>query len=291
MACLRHAHAPYVAHGRYLSQYDLSAIPKPPGYGDDLRDKPNLYRRLHEQNWGHLDWPNVAQMIRHRYAMVTYLDEQVGRVVEALERTGQAANTLFIYTADHGDFSGSHGLFHLGVPAFDYVYRVPLVVRWPAGIERPGRRPDAFVSLLDIGPTILEAAGALPLEPVHGRSLLPFLRGETPSDWRQEFYGEFLGHESLYTQRQVRTRTHKYVWNAFDYDELYDLTIDPDEVVNRRDDPAYQDVRCDLIARLWRWALETGDVIMTEYPMNGNLPFGPGIVPGVVGRAWNARLA
>jgi arylsulfatase A-like enzyme len=237
-----------------------------------------------------VEWPDVAQMIRHRYAMISYLDEQVGRILDALERTGQDDNTLFIYTADHGDFSGSHGLFHLGVPAFDYVYRVPLVIRWPAGIRNPGRQPDPFVSLLDVGPTILEATGAPPLARAHGRSLLPFLRGEAPAGWREEFYGEFLGHESLYTQRQIRTRSHKYVWNSFDYDELYDLTLDPDETVNRRDDPAYADVQRDLIMRLWRWAIETEDVMRSAYPMNGNLPFGPGIVPGVEGGAWNARL-
>jgi arylsulfatase A-like enzyme len=229
-------------------------------------------------------------MIRHRFAMISYLDDQMARLMEALERTGQTENTLVIYTADHGDFSGSHGLFHLGVPAFDYVYRVPLVVGWPAGIRRPGRRPDAFVSLLDVGPTILDAARARPLDRAHGRSLLPFFRDEAPTDWRQEFYGEFLGHESLYTQRQIRTRTHKYVWNSFDYDELYDLERDPDETVNRRDDPACQDVRRDLIARLWRNAIETDDVMRSPYPMNGNLPLGPGIVPGVRSSAWNARL-
>jgi arylsulfatase A-like enzyme len=271
-------HDPYVAHERYLRQYEGMEIPQIPSYSDDMRDKPNIYRRLHEQLWGHLPWEEMAQMIRHYCAMVTFLDDQLGKILEALARTGQAENTIVLYTSDHGDYVGAHGLFAKGVAAFDEAYRVPLLVRWPAGIVRPGRAVDAFTTLLDVGPTLLEVAGAQPLEQRHGRSLTPFLRGETPADWPDYFAGEFLGHENFYTQRQVRTRTHKYVWNAFDYDELYDLERDPYETRNLNDDPAYQEVKRDLIARLWRWAQETGDIINNAYPLNAILPFGPGIL-------------
>lgn len=279
-------HDPYIAHERYLSQYDAAglAVPRLPTYADDLRDKPNIYRRLHEQLWGHLSWEDVAQMIRHYCAMVAFLDEQLGRILDALERSGQAEDTIVIYTSDHGDYVGAHGLFAKGVAAFDEAYRVPLLVRWPGGIARPGTRSEAFVTLMDIGPTLLEIAGATPLENVHGRSLLPLLRDEaqgTPAadtaGWPDSFVGEFLGHENFYTQRHIRTRRHKYVWNAFDYDELYDLETDPCETTNLQADPTYQDVKRDLIARLWRWALNTGDVINNAYPLNAIIPYGPGI--------------
>jgi arylsulfatase A-like enzyme len=272
-------HDPYIAHDRYLSQYDVDAIPRIPSYADDLRDKPNIYRRLHEQLWGDLSWEETAQMIRHYCAMVTFLDEQLSRLLDALERTGQAENTVVVYTSDHGDYAGAHGLFAKGVAAFDEAYRVPLLIRWPDGIPQSGARNEAFVSLMDIGPTLLDLAGASPLEqpatPLHGRSLVPLLRGESPSDWPDHFVGEFLGHENFYTQRHVRTRRHKYVWNAFDYDELYDLERDPYETTNLQADPAYQDVKRTLVARLWRWAMETDDVIQNTYPLNAILPYGP----------------
>lgn len=276
-------HDPYIAHERYLRRYDVRDIPPPPNFDDDLRDKPNIYRRLYEQLWGHLPWEEFAQMIRHYCAMITFLDEQLGRLLEALERTGQAENTLVIYTSDHGDYAGAHRLFAKGVPAFDEAYRVPLLMRWPAGIAQPGRRIEAFTTLLDLGPTILELAGAAPLEECHGRSLVPFLRGQTPAGWPDVFVGEFLGHENFYTQRQVRTRTHKYVWNAFDYDELYDLRDDPYELKNRQADPAYAEVKRELVAHLWRWAQATGDCINNAYPLNAILPYGPGIA-GVAAR-------
>ena len=276
-------HDPYIAHDKYLRQYqerfgDPSSIPQIPSYRDDLCDKPNIYRRLHEQLWGHLPWDEVAQMIRHYSAMVTFLDEQLGKLLQALERTGQAENTIVIYTSDHGDYVGAHGLFAKGVGAFDEAYRVPLLVRWPAGLSQPGRTVDAFTSLLDVGPTLLELCGAEPLAEQHGQSLVPFLRGETPADWPDDFVGEFLGHENFYTQRQVRTRTHKFVWNAFDYDELYDLEADPYETRNLAANPAYDAAKRDMVARLWRWSSRTGDCINNAYPLNAILPYGPGIL-------------
>lgn len=274
-------HDPYIAPTRALESYDAGAIPRIPSYSDDLRDKPNIYRRLHEQLWGHLPWEEVAQMIRHYCAMVTFLDEQLGRLLAALEATGQAENTIVLYTSDHGDYAGTHGLFAKGVAAFDEAYRVPLLIRWPGQIAQAGRRCTEYTTLMDIGPTLLEAAGAAPLEqpsgPIHGRSLLPLLHGKRPTAWPDHFVGEFLGHENFYTQRQVRTRRHKYVWNAFDYDELYDLEADPYETRNLQADPAYQDTKRDLVAKLWRWAQDTDDVIQNTYPLNAILPFGPAI--------------
>jgi arylsulfatase A-like enzyme len=270
-------HDPYVANERYVRQYDVRDIPRPPSFGDDLSDKPGIYRKVREQLWAGLPWDDVAQMILHYCAMITFLDEQIGLLLDALERTGQAENTIVLYTSDHGDYAGAHGLFTKSIPAFDEAYRVPLLMRWPAGIAQPGQRVDAFTSLIDVGPTLLEAAGAQPLPDVHGRSLAPFLRGEMPVAWPDQFVGEFMGHETFMTQRVVRTKTHKYVWNGFDFDELYDLQRDPYETTNLQADPAYEGVKRDLVARLWRWAGETDDIINNGYPFNATLPYGPGI--------------
>lgn len=81
-------------------------------------------------------------------------------------------------------------------------------------------------------------------------------------------------------QRQIRNRQYKYVWNSFDYDELHDVVNDPQETFNLRGDPTYSQVERDLIGRLWRWAVDTDGIIMSEYPMNGNLRIGPGVVSG-----------
>lgn len=86
-----------------------------------------------------------------------------------------------------------------------------------------------------------------------------------------------MGHENFFTQRAIRTKTQKFVWNAFDYDELYDLRADPYETRNLRADPTYEAAKKDLVGRLWRWARETDDIINNVYPYNATLPYGPGI--------------
>ena len=247
-------HAPYRAARRYVDLYDLDAVPLPASFGDEMGDKPDYYAKLRRQVFRQLGERGARDAIRHFWAMCTHLDELFGRVLEALDATGQAENTLVLYCADHGDYAGDHGLFHKQVPAFLGAYLVPSLIRWPlgaardkpldgardrpAGVADPGRRVDEFVSLADFAPTFLELAGVETTRYLTGRSIVPFLQGRTPPDWRQEICTQCEGTENLFTQRQVVTKTHKYVYNGFGRDELYDLAADPHELVNRIDDPA-----------------------------------------------------
>ena len=117
---------------------------------------------MRETRFGQLSEREVRDGIRHFWAYCTYLDDLFGQLLAALDATGQRDNTLVLYTSDHGDYCGEHGLFAKGIPCFQGAYRVPAVIRWPAGIVNPGRRVDAFVSLADFGPTFLEVAGVAP---------------------------------------------------------------------------------------------------------------------------------
>ena len=104
------------------------------------------------------------RLIRASYwAMVDLIDAQVGRMVAALERTGQLDDTLIIFTSDHGEMLGDHGIYLKGPFFYEPAIRVTFIVSWPAGIP-PGRRSEALVEAVDIAPTLLEAAG-LPRAP------------------------------------------------------------------------------------------------------------------------------
>ena len=133
-------HDPYVVPQKYLDLYDLDDIQLPPSYADTFAGKPNLYRRMREQIFGQLSPREVREGMRHFYAYCTYLDDLFAQILEALEATGQAEDTLVLYCSDHGDYCGDHGLFAKGIPCFQGAYRVPAVVRWPKGIPNPGRR-------------------------------------------------------------------------------------------------------------------------------------------------------
>jgi arylsulfatase A-like enzyme len=143
---------------------------------------------------------------------------------------------------------------------YDDIYRIHCLARLPAaagGVQ--GRRDGHFVSLVDLPATWLDAAGLPVPEGFDGRSLLPLLRGEMPSGWREDVVCEFHGHHFPYPQRMLRTARYKLVVNPPDVNELYDLETDPHELTNQIDNPAYAAVRRDLMGRLYRQLRARGD--------------------------------
>ena len=271
-------HDPYVVPRKYVDRYRLEDIELPASYADRLEDKPRIYRRLRRDRWDQLGERETRDAIRHYRAYRTHVDDLFGRLLNALDRTGQAEDTLVLYVSDHGDYCGEHGLFAKGIPCFRGAYHVPAVVRWPRGVRTPGRRVPRFVSLADFAPTFLEVAG-LPVDrDFSGASLLPFLRGEEPARWRDEIHTQCNGVELYYTQRSVCTRDYKYVYNGFDDDELYDLKADPDEMKNLALDPSLEEVKRGMLRRMWRFAQREQDAAPSAYITVSLAPYGPGAI-------------
>lgn len=268
-------HDPYVVPQKYLDLYDLDDVPLPASFSDEMNDKPRVYQRVRRQVWSQLSEREIREGIRHYWAYCSYLDDLFGELLGALDETGQAENTLVLYCSDHGDYCGEHGLFCKGVPAFRGAYHVPAIVRWPAGIKDPGRQVDHFVSLADFAPTFLEIAGLTVERSMSGYSLTPFLDHKLPEKWRDEMHTQLNGVELYYTQRSVMTKEYKYVFNGFDYDELYDLRRDPDEMHNLSDDPQYAAVKRDLVRRMWRLAAREEDRAINGYITVALAPYGP----------------
>jgi len=168
----------------YYERYDPARIQKPPNFDDDLAGKPNIYRRM-RSIWSEMEWPDYARAIARYYGSCSLIDDQIARVLQALEETGQADRTIVVYTNDHGIMMGAHGLMCLGVLPFEEGYRIPLIVRWPdSGVA--GATCDRLVSLLDLGPTLTEMAGCGEPARAQGRSLVPLLQGHEPEDWRDD---------------------------------------------------------------------------------------------------------
>ncbi len=265
-------HDPWVVPRDYYERYDPADVPRPPNFDDDLSDRPGMYRLL-QRIWGQLEWPQFAQATACYYAFCSLIDDQVGRILAALEETGQAENTIVVFTADHGDYMGAHRLFLKGVAAFEDAYRIPLILSGP-GIPA-GRRVEQIVSLIDLAPTLvgLTVGGQFPC---YGRSLLPLLDSEEP-DWNSEAFAEFHGQRFFYTQRVLWRDNYKYVFNGFDVDELYDLAADPYELHNLAQDPAYQSLLERMAGRMWEIMRETDDFNMcqAQYGMFRFAPVGP----------------
>lgn len=183
-----------------------------------------------------------------------------------------------MFLSDHGDYMGEHGLWAKGLPCFQSAYHIPLLIRWPDASVKPGRSVDDFVSLADMAPTFLEMAGVCTERKFTGNSLVPLLKGEKPENWRREIYTQTNGNELYGIQRSVMTREWKYVYNGFDYDELYNLQKDPYEMKNLINDSQYKDIVKQMCKKMWQFARAHGDVCFNSYIMTALAPYGPGII-------------
>jgi arylsulfatase A-like enzyme len=265
-------HDPYIAAQQYFERYDLAAIEPPANFDDDLADRPAIYRRL-QSVWRDVTWEDFARATACYYANCSMIDEQIGRVLDALEALGMDENTIIVFTSDHGDYMGEHRLLLKGIPAFEGAYRIPLLIAGP-GITR-GTQAGEVVSLLDLVPTLTQLTIGADF-PCHGRSLLPLLQGENVP-WANEAFAECHGQRFNYTQRVLWQDDHKYVFNGFDEDELYDLAADPHEQNNLAGDQLYRPLMEQMAARMWAIMRRTDDETMmgAQYGMFRYAPVGP----------------
>lgn len=258
-------HLPNVVPEPYASMYDPADLDPWPGFDDDLAGKPYIQaqqRRTWEvDGW---EWSDWAPMVSRYLGEITLMDHQIGRVLDALDRLGLADDTLVVYTTDHGDMCGGHGMIDKHYVMYEDVVHVPLIVRWP-GETSAGTVSDAFVSQsIDLASTFLDVAGVDESSTFQGESLVPALRGGDTG--REDIYATYHGNQfGLYTQRMVRNTRYKYVWNATAPDELYDLQDDPGELENlaRRDDHAAELDR--LRDRLVDWMERVDDPVLNMW--------------------------
>jgi arylsulfatase A-like enzyme len=148
----------------------------------------------------------------------------------------------------------------------------------PELVKNPGRAVEQFVTLMDIAPTLIELTGAEPLSKTSGRSLVPFLSGETPDNWRDSIYAQCNGTELYYTSRMVKTKKYKFVYNPTDFDELYDLESDPYEMHNIADLPESKDVMKEMYSKMWEHAFQSEDMNFVKYYPVTTGEYGPSIV-------------
>jgi len=269
-------HDPYVIPEKYAALHDAKTIGLPPNFHDDLQDKPRIYQRHNRHLWSQLSEEEVKESIAHYWGYCAKMDDYRKLVYDAIDSLGLRDNTMLIFTSDHGDYVGAHGLYCKGVPCFDEAHRVPLIVRWPEGIENPGRVVDEFITLCDFAPTFLEVAG-VEQNPTSGASFAPFFKNSEVEGWTQEFHTQFNGVELYYTQRFIQTKNYKYVFNGFDFDEMYDLTKDPYELKNVADDPDYRDIQLDLVKRMWKFSCRERDIWGNAYFTVALAPWGPNV--------------
>lgn len=243
-------HPPYDPPAWAFEQY-MDLPPYEPVVGD-WTDDYAAHRRdgHHEAFVGRLD-PRVVHRARAGYyGHMAHIDLQVKRFREALAAAGAAEDTVICFVSDHGEMMGDHHMFRKGY-GFEGSARVPFLLADPsAATDRAaGAVVDDVVELRDVMPTLLDAAGLPIPDSVDGRSLMPFLRGDRPAEWRETLHGEhvLLG-QSL---QWITDGRYKYLWMSGEgHEQLFDLADDPQETVNLARRPEAQS-----LLREWRQRL------------------------------------
>ncbi|MDR3144895.1 MAG: sulfatase-like hydrolase/transferase [Treponema sp.] len=205
-----------------------------PGYDDTKEGKPYTHKQQ-TLNWRleNVPWEEMAAQVARYCGVVSQLDDAIGRIIKALEETGQLEDTLVVLTSDHGDMCGNHRMFDKHNSMYDDIVRVPLVVSGPS--FRP-RQSEALVSnCLDLPVTICDLMGLAPLPDAHGLAL-PLNGEKTRAYITSSSNGQQFG---FFNTRMISDGRYKYVWNLTDTDEFYDGEQDPGECRNLIRHPAY----------------------------------------------------
>jgi len=253
-------HEPYDPLPRILDLYEGRELPKAVRREGELETKPPQHR-AHQRYFRYargeaqIAMPeatdaDITEMRRHYYAKITTLDEKLGEVLDGLDQGGYLDNALVIFTSDHGDMVGDHQMAYKWL-MYDPVVNVPLVV-WDTRTDVQGVSDD-LVSHIDIGPTVLEAAGVDIPNYLEGKSLVRYVSTGGQALSRAGAHQAVFCEDNYETM--MRTQRHKLVHytGQEDQGELYDLQSDPNELYNRFDDPDYREVRTALMIGLGRW--------------------------------------
>ena len=236
-------HTPYVAPKRYFDMYPLDRIQLPkPSAADRSRTPEAAYRSAFAEQDTMTD-DQRRQAIQAYAASITFMDAQVGQILDALQRLGLADNTIVVFTSDHGYHLGDHGLWQK-MSLFERSARVPLIIAAPSAKAR-GAAARGLAELIDLYPTLADLAGLKPAGPLDGVSLAAMLQNATASVKDAAFTQARNGYA-------IRTDRWRYIeWaDGEQGTQLYDMNADPDETTNLASDARHAETIKDLRARL-----------------------------------------
>jgi arylsulfatase A-like enzyme len=250
-------HTPICVSKPWSEWYDPSMLTLPPTWNQQDMQLPGMDRFLRKS--GTYDTELLhRQTLAYYYGYVSQIDHNIGLVLQELEKSGLAGNTIVVYTADHGEMMAEHGLWTKCATGYEPTIRVPMIIRLP-GIVPAGTRVNELACSIDLLPTLMEAAGLnIPVN-VQGKSLLPLAQGKAV-EWRKYAVSE-LGSSVDSQVVAITSTTRKYVrfkkGGKLEYEQLFDLVKDPWETQNVLSDKAYAGVQEEFKKALADWEATT----------------------------------
>jgi arylsulfatase len=250
-------HPPFIPPREYAEKFDPAEMPGPHYRPSDLAQQEALKDVDFQGTAADPESFKGREIQALYYAMIAQIDDQFARILESLDRSGQRDNTVIIFTSDHGESLGDHGLVQKGCRFYEGLVRVPLIISCPA-LFQSGVQADGLVELLDLTATLLDLAGVPQPEYMQGQSLLPVLTGAVSGEQlRDSVRSEYFdGQDSVHTGGKgtfgTMFRDERYklsLYHDVGIGELYDMKSDPWEFENLWDDPNHQQLRADLMHR------------------------------------------
>lgn len=257
--CFTAPHDPLLMPPGFEKKYDPNTLPLPKNF---LPEHPFDHGNFMGRDEQLFEWPRTPEMVRRElavyYAVISHMDQEIGRILEALEETGQRENTIIIFSSDHGLSVGSHGL-RGKQNMYEHTINVPLVFQGP-GIPK-GKLSSAQCYLRDLFPTACELAGLPIPKTVEGRSLVAVLKGKQAAVYDHVF-GYFRD-----SQRMIRGNEYKLIeYPKANRAQLFHLPSDPWELKNLAGDPKHREAEAALRDRLRSWQTEMQDPIRSAPP-------------------------
>lgn len=273
-------HPPWVAPEPFNQMYKAADCP-PPNRKDNVAeelaihpffapyiDKFKNYNLIHGplSGFDKVNDDDAIQAMRALYfGLITEVDQQIGRLIEQLKQNAQYDNTLIVIQADHGEMLGDHHMWGKQT-IYDQAFHVPLIIRDPSQPQMHGTSVDDYTESVDIAPTILDWVGSTPPSSMDGHSLLPFLRGEKPTNWREHIFCELdfsnptqpqfnLGGVDIDLHNAnvsiLRDQQYRLVhFNAGLPPLLFDIIDDPNEMDNLANDPEFSHILLQMTQKL-----------------------------------------
>ena len=256
-------HPPLLVPEPYASMFAPEDMEQPPGFGCDLSGRPHDVREapgaLGCAGW---DWERWSKAIAAYYGYVVFADHCHGVVMRALEESGRLDDSIVIASTDHGEMLGAHGIYQKMV-MYERSINIPFIMRIPG--HEAGRRSE-LTSQTDLAPTVLDLLEVPPLEDAQGESMVPILR-DANAPWRTHTFSEYNGWmHGGWKMRAVIGERYKYVYHHDDYDELFDLEKDPDELTNIIGEPRRLELADEMRSRLVDWMWNTDDFLQPYWP-------------------------
>ena len=272
-------HRPWEPDEKHRKQFENVKIPEPKTFHDDYKnrsaaateaemridrdlkrtdvkmDPPAGLSAAELKSW------NYQRYMQDYLACVASVDDNVGRMLDYLDKSGLSTNTIVIYTSDQGFYLGDHNWFDKRF-MYEESLRMPFLIRYP-GTIKAGKVNESMILNVDFAPTFLEFAGLDTPKEVQGRSIAPLLRGEKPKDWRTSMYYRYYHYPADHKVQPhygVRNERYKLIFfNRINAWELFDLKKDPNEMKSVYGDPKYADVQAKMLAELKRLRAELND--------------------------------